>query len=77
MIRAVNTAFPLLDPTLLGMVADGTLPPPPAPPSILPSILPIGADPSELDELDESAADDSSNPATEPTGSDDREPEEL
>ncbi len=77
MIRAVNTAFPLLDPTLLGMVADGTLPPPPAPPSILPSILPIGADPSELDELDESAADDSSNPATEPTGGDDREPEEL
>ena len=70
MIRAVNTAFPLLDPTLLGMVADGTLPPPPAPPSP----LPIGA---EFGELDESAADDSSNPATEPTGGDDREPEEL
>lgn len=73
MIRAVNTAFPLLDPTLLGMVADGTLPPPPAPPSI----LPMGPDPSELGDLDESAADDSSNPATEPTGGDDREPEEL
>jgi len=69
MIRAVNTAFPLLDPTLLGMVADGTLPPPPAPPPA----GPFGA--GELDELN--PEEDSPASAATSMGSDDREPEEL
>lgn len=69
MIRAVNTAFPLLDPTLLGMVADGTLPPPPAPPPAGPFAI------GELDELN--PEEDSPASAATSMGSDDREPEEL
>lgn len=69
MIRAVNTAFPLLDPTLLGMVADGTLPPPPAPPPTGPFAA------GELDELN--PEEDSPASAATSMGSDDREPEEL
>lgn len=70
MIRAVNTAFPLLDPTLMGMVADGTLPPPPAP-----SAAPLGGDIGELDEA--TAPEEDLSSAREPLDSDDREPEEL
>ena len=69
MIRAVNTAFPLLDPTLLGMVADGTLPPPPAPSPAGPFAI------GELDELN--PEEDSPASAATSMGSDDREPEEL
>jgi segregation and condensation protein B len=69
MIRAVNTAFPLLDPTLLGMVADGTLPPPPAPSPAGPFAV------GELDELN--PEEDSPASAATSMGSDDREPEEL
>ncbi len=69
MIRAVNTAFPLLDPTLLGMVADGTLPPPPASPPTGPFAA------GELDELN--PEEDSPASAATSMGSDDREPEEL
>lgn len=68
MIRAVNTAFPLLDPTLLGMIADGTLPPPAPPP----------AGPFATGELDElNPEEDSPASAATSMGSDDREPEEL
>ena len=71
MIRAVNTAFPLLDPTLLGMVADGTLPPPGA-------FSPASTLLDDADALAESPTEDDS-PTSRATsgGSDDREPEEL
>lgn len=79
MIRAVNTAFPLLDPTLLGMVADGTLPPPAAASNSSPATDPL-AGLSALADLDDEAAAGEESAAAESSSSgdeDDREPEEL
>jgi hypothetical protein len=74
MIRAVNTAFPLLDPTLLGMVADGTLPPPAATPQA--GFLPT--DSADDEGSDDSEADSASSVETADSDrADEREPEEL